>query len=191
MTAGQAYCPSCGLEVNADPVVTIRCQACGNTSTHTGKFCPECGTRVATVRASEAATQPSAKQMVLTLLSESGEVLDTIPLQKNDVTLGREGADVCFEEDSFLSPVHAQLTIVGETIELRDLGSRNGTWYFIDEPQRLQDGGRIMIGSQIVTFRKLGYPGPRPPELDLTRRLGSLTPQADIATLTQLRGDGS
>ena len=43
----------------------------------------------------------------------------------------------------------------------------------------------------MITFRKLGYPGPNPPELDATRRLGSLTPSADIARLTQERADGS
>ena len=34
-------------------------------------------------------------------------------------------------------------------------------------------------------------PGPNPPEADATRRLGSLTPSADIASITQLRSDGS
>ena len=40
-------------------------------------------------------------------------------------------------------------------------------------------------------FRRLGYPGPRPPEQDATRRMGSLIPGADIASITQLRSDGS
>ena len=49
----------------------------------------------------------------------------------------------------------------------------------------------MLVGSQILQYRRLGYPGPHPPEADATRRLGSLTPSADIATLSQLRGDGS
>src|SRR2546426_5745955 len=39
--------------------------------------------------------------------------------------------------------------------------------------------------------RRLGYPGPHPPDADATKRMGSLIPSADIASLTQLRSDGS
>jgi pSer/pThr/pTyr-binding forkhead associated (FHA) protein len=74
---------------------------------------------------------------------------------------------------------------------LRDLGSRNGTWLFIEQPTRLTDGDLILVGSQIVRFRRLGYPGPHPPEADSTRRLGSLVPAADVAVLEQLRADSS
>ena len=48
-----------------------------------------------------------------------------------------------------------------------------------------------MIGSQVVRFRRLGYPGPHAPDADATKRMGSLIPSADIASLTQLRSDGS
>jgi len=49
----------------------------------------------------------------------------------------------------------------------------------------------MLVGSQLLRFRRLGYPGPHPPEADATRRLGSLTPTADVAALQQLRADGS
>ncbi len=53
------------------------------------------------------------------------------------------------------------------------------------------DGERILVGSQVLEYRRLGYPGPHPPERDATRRMGSLVPSADIACLIQLRADGS
>jgi pSer/pThr/pTyr-binding forkhead associated (FHA) protein len=90
-----------------------------------------------------------------------------------------------------VSPIHAQLSVRGGEVYLRDLGSRNGTWYFIDGPHVLQDGDLLLVGSQVLRFRRLGYPGPQPPEHDQTRRLGSSTPGADIASLSQLRGDNS
>jgi len=74
---------------------------------------------------------------------------------------------------------------------VRDLGSRNGTWVFLEAPHRLLDGDLLLIGSQVIRFRRLGYPGPHPPDADATRRMGSLIPSADIASLTQLRSDGS
>ena len=73
----------------------------------------------------------------------------------------------------------------------RDLGARNGTWVFLEEPHLLTEGDLLLVGSQIIRFRRLGYPGPYAPEVDATKRMGSLTPSADIASLTQLRADGS
>src|SRR2546430_8281377 len=65
------------------------------------------------------------------------------------------------------------------------------SWVFLEEAHRLLDGDLLLIGSQVIRFRRLGYPGPHPPDADATRRMGSLVPSADIASLTQLRSDGS
>jgi pSer/pThr/pTyr-binding forkhead associated (FHA) protein len=127
----------------------------------------------------------------LSLLDESGTVTGRFPLGLGETTIGREGAQLEFPDDVFMSPLHAKLTVSDGTLTVRDLGSRNGTWVFITEPHRLLDGDRLLIGSQILEFRRLGYPGPHPPERDQTRRMGSLVPSADIACLTQLRADGS
>jgi pSer/pThr/pTyr-binding forkhead associated (FHA) protein len=90
-----------------------------------------------------------------------------------------------------LSPLHAKLSWEDNHLVVRDLGSRNGTWVFMEEPHRLTEGDLLLIGSQLIKFRRLGYPGPHAPEADATKRMGSLTPAADIASLTQLRADGS
>jgi pSer/pThr/pTyr-binding forkhead associated (FHA) protein len=105
--------------------------------------------------------------------------------------MGRQGADLTFPDDPYLSPLHAQIVNAGGQVRVRDLGSRNGTWLFIEQPHRLTDADCILIGGQMFRFRRLGYPGPRPPEQDATRRMGSLIPGADIASITQLRSDGS
>ena len=150
------------------------------------KFCGACGRALA--RAS-APVKPGA--VTLALLDESAQILKRFPVTGAETTIGREGADIAFPDDPFLSPVHAQISVRDTDLVLRDLGSRNGTWLFIGEPHRLVDGDLLLIGSQILRFRRLGYPGPHPPERDATRRMGSLIPSADIASLTQLRADGS
>lgn len=132
---------------------------------------------------------PSGIQLVQ--VDDAGTPICRHSLAGAETTIGRESAHLTFADDTFLSPLHAQLSLRGDSLELRDLGSRNGTWLFLEEPHRLQDGDRILIGSQIIVFRRLGYPGPHPPEADSTRRLGSLVPSADIASLTQQRSDGS
>src|SRR5437660_1373004 len=90
-----------------------------------------------------------------------------------------------------VAPPHAKISWEHDALLVRDLGSRNGTWVFLEAPHRLADGDLLLIGSQVIRFRRLGYPGPHPPDADATRRMGSLIPSADIASLTQLRSDGS
>jgi pSer/pThr/pTyr-binding forkhead associated (FHA) protein len=106
-------------------------------------------------------------------------------------TIGRSEGDIKFPEDPFLSPLHAKLSWEDGRLEVRDLGSRNGTWVFLAGPHRLNDGDLILIGSQVLRFRRLGYPGPYAQDADATKRMGSMVPSADIASLTQLRADGS
>jgi hypothetical protein len=109
-------------------------------------------------------------------------VMQQYPVTGEDTTVGREDADIAFPDDAFMSPLHAQLTVMDDKITVRDLGSRNGTWYFLTEPHRLIDGDLLLIGSQMIRFRRLGYPGPHPPERDATRRMGSLIPNAMSAS---------
>jgi hypothetical protein len=74
---------------------------------------------------------------------------------------------------------------------VRDLGSRNRTWVFIDEPYALADDDVLLLGSQLLHFQRLGSPSPSAMDADGTRRIGSLVPTPDIARLAQLRADGS
>jgi pSer/pThr/pTyr-binding forkhead associated (FHA) protein len=111
--------------------------------------------------------------------------------KQTTTVIGRSEGDLSFPEDQFLSPLHAKLSWEDGRLEVRDLGSRNGTWVFLEAPYRLSDGDLILIGSQVLRFRRLGYPGPHANEADATKRMGSMTPSADIASLTQLRADGS
>jgi len=120
-----------------------------------------------------------------------GEPLQRLERNALDTTIGRQDGDIRFSDDPFLSPLHAKVSWEQDRLVVRDLGSRNGTWVFLEEPYRLVDGDLLLIGSQVIRFRRLGYPGPHPPDADATKRMGSLIPSADIASLTQLRSDGS
>ena len=159
-------------------------------------FCPQCGHKVDAAAPAKTGTavftaKGTGTGPKLSLLNEAGTVAQTFTLDRGEATFGRRDADILFADDVFLSPVHAQIALRDGQLFVRDLGSRNGTWLFVDAPYRLQDGDTILIGSQLLRFRRLGYPGPHPPEADQTRRLGSFIPSADVAMLAQLRADGS
>lgn len=195
------FCPQCGVRVAPAPTAGAQCTSCGNpVKLGADKFCAKCGARVHTATEAPPKTKGTAVFTArgagtappsLALIDDAGNTKQTFTLDHDEVTFGRIDGDFRFPSDPYLSPMHAQFSLREGQLYVRDLGSRNGTWLFIDEPYRLQDGDTILVGSQIIRFRRLGYPGPHPPEADQTRRLGSLTPNADVAMLAQLRADGS
>jgi pSer/pThr/pTyr-binding forkhead associated (FHA) protein len=173
---------------------TVACPKCGGAYDPALPFCAHCGARTGAQVAPGAApaTDPGAGSGAqLALLDTTGSVKQSFALTRGEAIVGRSDGDIQFEDDVYLSPVHAQFALRDGQLWVRDLGSRNGTWVFLDVPHRLADGDVVLVGSQLLRFRRLGYPGPHPPEADRTRRLGSLTPTADIAVLAQLRADGS
>ncbi|MDA1080665.1 MAG: FHA domain-containing protein [Gemmatimonadetes bacterium] len=195
------FCPQCGVRVAPVTETGSKCASCG-TSVKRGvdKFCAKCGARVATSTEAPPATKGTAAYSAkktgastpsLAIIDDSGTIKQTFALDHDEMTVGRIDGDFRFPKDPYLSPMHAQFSFRDGLLYIRDLGSRNGTWLYIDAPYRLQDADTILIGSQILRFRRLGYPGPHPPEADQTRRLGSLTPNADVAVIAQLRADGS
>lgn len=187
---GLPFCPQCGQKLPA-AAGGPTCPVCGAAALPGAKFCGVCGGPLAPTDAAGASAAPDAGGVTLSLVNESGQVLQRFPVRGDETTIGREAADIAFPDDTFLSPVHALIGQRDGELVVRDLGSRNGTWLFLAGPHRLLDGDLLLIGSQMLRFRRLGYPGPHPPERDATRRMGSLIPSADIACLTQLRADGS
>lgn len=194
------FCGHCGTRISATGEPST-CGTCGASYTKgVDLFCARCGARVGQ-RVSVNAASPIGTQVLsaarreigpkLALLDESGTVLKTYSLERGEAVIGRGEADIRFESDHFMSPLHARLELREGQLWLRDLGSRNGSWVFIEQPSKLTDGDVMLVGSQLVRFRRLGYPGPHPPEADSTRRMGSAVPTVDIAVLEQLRADGS
>lgn len=205
------FCGHCGTRIA--PAGAGMCAQCGASYLQgVDLFCARCGNRVGQrvsveiVRnGSPDAPAPSAggsatqgilaarreNQPRIALLDDEGSIARAYILERGEAIVGRGDADIRFEADPYMSPLHARVEQRAGQLWLRDLGSRNGTWLFIEQPTRLTDHDLILIGSQILRFRRLGYPGPHPPEADSTRRLGSLVPAADVAVLEQLRADSS
>lgn len=211
--AAMPFCAFCGAKLEAAVATPVApqpaqqpqppqppCSKCGAAIASAAyKFCPICATPLgqgARVSAPHEATAVfDAKRVTtpvsLVILKEDGTRGSRHGLVGEETTIGRAGADVTFADDTYLSPIHALLMWKDSKLVIRDLGSRNGTWIFLTGPHKLVDGDLILMGSQLIRFRRLGYPGPHPPEADATRRMGSLIPSADIASLAQLRADGS
>ncbi len=195
LTPDERFCPACGTALSS-AASGRRCGSCGAPVAAAVRFCGACGVELDGTLGGmpdtrEYAVADARGGCSVARLDDDGKAVSRFPLRVGETTVGREGADLEFAGDAFQSPLHAVLIVRNGAVSVRDLGSRNGTWVFITEPHRLIDGDRVLIGSQLLLYRRLGYPGPRPPEQDATRRMGSLLPSADIACLIQLRADGS
>jgi pSer/pThr/pTyr-binding forkhead associated (FHA) protein len=198
------FCPKCGgrvaAEAPANAAPSAACSSCGGkVQPGVDIFCARCGARVTMDAApptgatgtgvfSAKGTRSGPK---ISMLDAEGNVSRTVTMEGPEATIGRADGEIRFSDDVFMSPVHASIAFRDGQLFVRDLGSRNGTWLYALEPYKLQDGDTILVGSQLLRFRRLGYPGPNPPEADATRRLGSATPSADVAVMQQLRADGS
>ena len=201
VNTGLPFCPQCGGRMNHEvppEQPQLICDACGKPVRAGDQFCPRCGAKRTPAAAPSApggtqvfSARGTATGPKLALLGETGQVTQTFNLGAGEGIVGRADGELRFPDDVFMSPVHAQFAVRDAQVYVRDLGSRNGTWVFLDAPQKLADGDAILVGSQILRFKRLGYPGPHPAEADSTRRLGSLLPHGDIAVLQQVRADGS
>src|SRR5687768_7248368 len=82
----------------------------------------------------------SEHSLTLILVSEMATEVARFERKQTTTTIGRMEGDIRFLEDQFLSPLHAKISWEDEGLMVRDLGSRNGTWVFLEEPFRLTDG---------------------------------------------------
>jgi pSer/pThr/pTyr-binding forkhead associated (FHA) protein/RNA polymerase subunit RPABC4/transcription elongation factor Spt4 len=66
------------------------------------------------------------------------------------ITLGREGNDINFPDDPFISGTHAELRLSGGVVSVTDLGSRNGTFVRIAGERVLKHGDYVFLGQQLL-----------------------------------------
>jgi pSer/pThr/pTyr-binding forkhead associated (FHA) protein len=65
-------------------------------------------------------------------------------------TIGREGNDINFPDDPFISGRHAELRLDGGALTVTDLGSRNGTFIRVSGEKVLRHGDYVFLGQQLL-----------------------------------------
>jgi pSer/pThr/pTyr-binding forkhead associated (FHA) protein len=66
------------------------------------------------------------------------------------VRMGREGNDIDFPDDPFISGHHAQVAWESGRLVLTDLGSKNGTFVRIAGEKQLDHGDYVFMGQQLL-----------------------------------------
>jgi pSer/pThr/pTyr-binding forkhead associated (FHA) protein len=116
--------------------------------------------------------QPARARLSMTLIRPDGSEGGTHDLRPGENKLGRSFGPV-FENDGYLSPVHALLDIRGVQAIVRDLDSLNGVFVKMTQEEELQSGQIIRIGQELLRFEIIPTPEPT---ADGTELMGSPNP---------------
>jgi hypothetical protein len=159
-----------------------RCPSCGSDVPPSFRFCGTCGFRMD--EASVPVPQTPIPQtpglgapmqrsrLSMTLIRPDGTEGGTQDLRPGENKLGRSYGPV-FENDGYLSPVHAQLDIHGPMAVIRDLDSLNGVFVKMTQEEELTSGQIIRIGQELLRFELIAAPEPT---ADGTELMGSPNP---------------
>lgn len=97
------------------------------------------------------ASPKRASKMRLIQRLRGGDIGVIYRARGDSITIGREGNDVNFPDDPFISGHHAQVTISPDgRFTLTDLGSKNGTFLRIAGEAPLVNGDYVFIGQQLL-----------------------------------------
>lgn len=92
--------------------------------------------------------RPSRIRLIQRL--RGGDVGMIFRARGESLTIGREGNDVNFPDDPFISGRHAQVEVVDDHFVVTDLGSKNGTFLRLAEELELHHGDYVFCGQQLL-----------------------------------------
>jgi pSer/pThr/pTyr-binding forkhead associated (FHA) protein len=93
--------------------------------------------------------RPSKLKLIQRL--RGGEIGMIYRSRGETITIGREGNDVNFLDDPFISGKHAQVSISPDgQCTLTDLGSKNGTFVKVGDESPLTHGDYVFLGQQLL-----------------------------------------
>lgn len=132
------FCTCCGAGLTVDAATSTRCLACG-AAVNGHSECPGCNRQFGTVR----------RCLVVFAGPMTGRTL-LFPIGEYDV-----GRAVLEPRDVMISARHLHITCTGAAVQVRDLGSTNGTSVAgrrIDQEVRLQEGQEVVFALNRATY---------------------------------------
>ncbi|MBT8493266.1 MAG: FHA domain-containing protein [Deltaproteobacteria bacterium] len=197
--AGNRFCGSCGYNTAADesapaeaPLTRPAASAEAGTAADMGSFeqaaAPAPGKKKKKANTMFfSAIQASRAKLVLI----KGDGLDGVSytLAGEEHVAGRIEGPLLFEEDPFLSPVHANFLYRKGKLNVRDEGSANGVFIRIRGSHPINVGDRFLVGEQVLEVQEsLGIDDPFEPEEDGTYFFASKRRESHFRLVQILRG---
>lgn len=128
-----------------------RCWRCGAGSNATAAFCQACGAplRDGSLPGLATPVPPKAKLIVI---AQDGSTGQEYTISAGQIDIGREAGDVRISSDGYACPRHARISWKNGTFWVSDLGSVNGVFVRITEPEKLHHGDIVLLGMGVVRF---------------------------------------
>lgn len=128
-----------------------------------------------------------ASRAKLTLIKGDGLDGISFTLAGEDHQAGRVDCPLLFEEDPFLSPLHANFFYRNSQLVVRDEDSINGVYVRLRAMEMLGDGDAFLIGEQVIFVEALPTISTAP-NADGTYFYASLPPKTSYRIIQQMRG---
>lgn len=192
---GGSACPSCSAPV---PPGFRFCGACGHRMDETPAAAPSSSRPAVGSGPSPAPRSGAGKKTMFfgamqanraKLVLIKGDGLDGISftLAGDEHLAGREDGALLFDEDPFLSPVHANFFYRSRQLVVRDEGSTNGVYLRIRGSRDVALGDRFLVGEQLLEIQACSVADERPRE-DGTYFFASPRRPSHFRLLQVLRG---
>lgn len=146
----------------------VKCPKCGKVNPEGASSCEGCG---ADLKEETVALTPenfaSKGEIVISVEAEKKKLIiifpesvtETFELKDGIYRIGRSEDSEIFLNDLTVSRTHAEMTVRGSEVTIRDLGSLNGTFVngkLVESPTSLKDGDVIQIGRFKLLFKSHG-----------------------------------
>lgn len=169
----------------------MHCINCGEVNPPAARFCGSCGQRFETsvpaAQSSDGFPYPPLRnggpsrqgggrtqkfsRAKLVLLEEDGTEGGALELKAGSQWIGRNhGAP--FDEDAYLDPNHAELTVLENGLQINSESSLNGVFFRLEEPCEVRNNDQFRVGQELIRYQEL----PAPENSDAVERLGSPNP---------------
>jgi hypothetical protein len=120
-----------------------------------------------------ASVVPSGESAKLVMLGPDGQPIGERVLGGGEsLSVGRD-AGPPWEDDAYLDPHHASLSVMTDGLHINDGGSLNGIFLKLSERVEIHSGDQFRVGQELLLYEDL--PEPTPTD-DGTERMGSPNP---------------
>lgn len=146
--------------------MSIKCQRCGNENPDSAKKCQNCGANLSeqtvaltpqegrSVEGEIILSVGKQKKVLSVLFPEN--ISENFELRDGTYVLGRSEDSDIFLNDVTVSRKHAEISVKGNKVTIRDLDSLNGTFVnnqLIEGEHSLKDGDIVQIGRFKLLFK--------------------------------------
>ncbi len=183
----------------------VPCSVCGAMVVSGNRFCGACGSPTVAAAPAAAVTQTAtrseatskrtlffssiqAAKAKLVLIKGEGIDGESYALAGEDHRIGRSAADILFDEDEYLSPLHANFFYVEGKLVVRDEGSLNGVYLRISGTRPIDFSDFFLVGEQVLQVRQVAVDPTLRPKSDGTYLYSSPTKAARLEIAQVLNG---